>query len=170
MTQIRRTFSTPAEIVSTKLAQQIPLLDAVLNESMRVSPVLPGPMWRRSDKPIQVAGHIVPGKTEMGAMRHNIFRNEDCFHRATEFLPQRWLERDGVFKDDNLETSQPFGLGPRTCIGRNIAWMEMRLITAKLLWNFDFEPITREWNCPEYLVLFRGPMYMKVTIRTEIEE
>lgn len=103
---------------------------------MRVSPVLPGPMWRRTDNPIPVAGHFVPARTELGAMRYNIFRNPDVFHRADEYLPQRWMERDGEFKDDNLDVCQPFGLGPRTCIGRNIAWMELRLIVAKLFVAF----------------------------------
>ena len=96
-----------------------------------MSPVLPGPMWRHTDYPIHVAGHMIPPHTELGAMRYNIFRNPDLFHRADEFLPQRWMEREGVFRDDDLEANQPFGLGPRTCIGRNIAWMELRLIVAK---------------------------------------
>lgn len=58
-------------------------------------------------------------------------------------------------------------MGPRTRVGRNIAWMELRLIVAKLLWHFDWEAVTREWNCPEYLVLYRGPMVMKARLRSE---
>lgn len=122
-------------------------------------------MWRRTNNPIPVAGHLVPAHTELGAMRYSIFRNPDVFNRADEYLPQWWMERDGEFKDDNLDASQPCGLGPRTCIGRNIAWMEMRLIVAKLLWQFDWEPVTKEWNCPEYLILYRGPMLMKAKSR-----
>ncbi|KAF9885993.1 hypothetical protein FE257_012171 [Aspergillus nanangensis] len=166
VSEIRNEFPTSDSVLSPKLAQKIPYLDAVLNESMRLSPVLPGPMWRRTDNPIPVAGYIVPGNTELGAMRYNIFRNPDVFHRADEYLPQRWMERDGEFKNDDLEASQPFGLGPRTCIGRNIAWMELRLIVAKLLWHFDWEPVTKEWNCPEYLVLYRGPMLMNARARS----
>ncbi|KAL5358309.1 cytochrome P450 [Aspergillus floccosus] len=167
VSEIRSEFTTPDSLVSPKIAQKIPYLDAVLNESMRVSPVLPGPMWRHTDNPIPVAGYMVPAHTELGAMRYNIFRNPDVFHRADEFLPQRWMQRDGEFRDDDLEASQPFGLGPRTCIGRNIAWMELRLIVAKLLWHFDWEAVTREWNCPEYLVLYRGPMVMKAQRRSD---
>ena len=141
VTEIRNQFPTSASLLSPKLAREIPYLDAVLKESMRVSPVLPGPMWRHTDYPIPVAGHMIPPHTELGAMRYNIFRNPDLFHRADEFLPQRWMEREGVFRDDDLEANQPFGLGPWTCIGRNIAWMELRLIVAKLLWHFDWEGV-----------------------------
>jgi cytochrome P450 len=32
---------------------------------------------------------------------------------------------------------QPFSLGPRNCIGKNLAIMEMRILIARLFWNFD---------------------------------
>jgi hypothetical protein len=130
--------------------------------------------WRWTDVPIEVAGHMVPGgyvhprlnfeillkvilRTELGAMRYNIFRNPDCFHEPEVFKPARWLKNMG----DNLEASLPFGLGPRTCIGWNIAMMELRLIVSKLLWKFDWTPVTEEANFPEYLVMYRGPILMR---------
>jgi cytochrome P450 len=159
--EVRATFATYESINSRTTGQGIPFMDAVLNEAMRITPVLPGPMWRRTDHPLNVCNYPVPGGTELGAMRYNIFRNPKCFHDPTVFKPERWMQDMG----DDLEASQPFGLGPRTCIGRNIAWMEMRLIVAKLLWSFDWQPITKEFNCPEYLVMYRGPMLMKATPR-----
>jgi len=57
---IRDKFAT-FDSINAPTAGKIPLLDAVLNEAMRVSPVLAGPMWRRTDIPIEVAGHMVPG-------------------------------------------------------------------------------------------------------------
>lgn len=38
---------------------------------------------------------------------------------------------------------QPFSVGPRNCIGRNLANAEMRLILTRVLWKFDLE------LCPE---------------------
>lgn len=38
---------------------------------------------------------------------------------------------------DDLAASQPFLLGPRGCIGQNLAKLEMRLVLAKLAWRFD---------------------------------
>lgn len=45
---------------------------------------------------------------------------------------------DPEFKDDKLDAVQPFIMGVNVCIGRGLAWMEMRLTLAKLLWEFDW--------------------------------
>lgn len=52
------------------------------------------------------------------------------------FHPERWLG-DPAFADDRKDAFQPFHLGPRNCLGRNLAYIEMRLILSRILWNFD---------------------------------
>jgi cytochrome P450 len=41
------------------------------------------------------------------------------------------------YASDKKKASQPFSLGPRGCIGRNLTYVELRLILGALLWNFD---------------------------------
>lgn len=163
--QIRSTFPSFDQIKSKEVANRIPLVDAVLNESMRLNPVLPGPMWRRTDNPIIVDGYAVPGGTEVGAMRLSIFQYKSAFHEPDKWIPQRFIEDLG----DNLEAFQPFGLGPRTCIGRHVAMVEMRLILTSLLWKFDWELITQKYDNPEYVVLYRSPLWMKATPRKDVK-
>jgi cytochrome P450 len=43
------------------------------------------------------------------------------------------------YDSDIKKASQPFSLGPRGCIGRNLTYVELRLILAALLGNFDVE-------------------------------
>jgi cytochrome P450 len=158
--ELRETFESLEDINSHKAAA-IPYLEAVMNEAMRVSPVLPGPMWRRASHVLKVGEHIIPPETDVGLIRWCVFRDPTCFNEPTKFKPERWIEDQG----DNLSVAQPFGVGPRMCIGRNIALMEMRLILAKLLWLFDWEPVTQKYENKEYLVQHRGPMIMKATPR-----
>ncbi|KAH8806051.1 benzoate 4-monooxygenase cytochrome P450 [Xylogone sp. PMI_703] len=161
--QVRTTFTSYDEITSKAVAAKIPLVDAVLNESMRLNPVLPGPMWRRTDHPITVDNQTVPAGTELGVVRLSVFHNKEAFHKPDQFIPMRWIENMG----DNLEAFQPFGLGPRTCIGRHIAMVEMRLILTKLLWKFDWELLNEEYDNPEYVVLYRSPLWMKAKSRSD---
>jgi cytochrome P450 len=51
---------------------------------------------------------------------------------------------------------QPFFVGGRSCLGQNIAWAEMRLVVARLLWNFDLEPVDRlEWKSQKTYYLWQ---------------
>jgi cytochrome P450 len=66
------------------------------------------------------------------------------FHQADQFNPERWLSEAtdnpaSPFFSDNREVFQPFSIGPRNCIGRNLAYAEMRMILARVLWTFDLE-------------------------------
>lgn len=42
-----------------------------------------------------------------------------------------------AFANDDLKGFHPFSLGPRSCIGRELAWMQGKLFMAKVLWSFD---------------------------------
>ena len=58
------------------------------------------------------------------------------FVKPDFFVPERWLE-DASFDGDRKAALQPFGLGSRNCLGQSLAWIEMRVIMAHVLWNFD---------------------------------
>lgn len=61
------------------------------------------------------------------------------FTKPHDFIPERFLEKDHVaFAGDNYAAYQPWSVGVRNCIGRNLAYAELRLVLAKLLWHFDF--------------------------------
>jgi cytochrome P450 len=54
------------------------------------------------------------------------------FTNAAQFAPQRWLD-DAVDK----KASMPFGAGPRTCPGRYLALLEIKVALAMLLARFE---------------------------------
>lgn len=78
-------------------------------------------------------------QTSVTVQQYAAGRSRDNFHRPDEFLPQRWLSGadSAEFVDDRRAASQPFSIGARNCIGRQLAYAEMRLILAKVLWHFD---------------------------------
>jgi len=69
-------------------------------------------------------------------------RSPRFYHDPLHYRPQRWLPSDHplydtAFANDDLKGFHPFSLGPRSCIGRELAWMEGKLFMAKVLWTFD---------------------------------
>jgi len=61
-------------------------------------------------------------------------RSARNFKDPLKFDPDRWLNHNGY---DDFNAYQPFSVGPRGCIGRSLANVEMRLVYARFLWNFD---------------------------------
>jgi cytochrome P450 len=71
-------------------------------------------------------------------MRHDSVSDQH-FERPAEFDPQRWLE--GGDASHAKRVSMPFGAGPRTCPGRYLALVEMKMALAMLLGSFDIESV-----------------------------
>jgi cytochrome P450 len=70
-------------------------------------------------------------------------RSKTFFHDAVVFTPERWLpsaqDPKSPFYNDVRKAVQPFSVGPRSCMGKDLAWAELRLVLAHLLWAFDIE-------------------------------
>ena len=91
-------------------------------------------------------------------------------------MPERWLpigERPEEYDHDQLSASKPFSVGFHSCLGRNLAWVELRLVVTRLLWAFDIldEPTERvEFDdFPVILLVQKQPMKIRVKVRQEVE-
>ena len=61
-----------------------------------------------------------------------MMRNEEYFPEPDKFIPERWIkDEDGKITRAGFKFL-PFGFGPRMCIGRRIAELEMHLLLAKV--------------------------------------
>ena len=89
------------------------------------------------------------------------------FHRPRDFVPERWLDdAPPEFANDDRAALQPFSVGTRNCIGRNLAYAEMRLILAKMLFHFDLrldEARTGDWfDQPAWGLWFKRPLEVRL--------
>jgi cytochrome P450 len=66
--------------------------------------------------------------------------NDEFFPEPTSFKPERWLAAD-TDKPLDKKVSMPFGSGPRTCPGRYLALMEIKMALAMVLGSFDIESV-----------------------------
>jgi cytochrome P450 len=192
--EIRGQFQNESEISLTKL-QELTYLTAVLNEGLRLCPPVPWMIPRVvPEKGETVCGVWLPGgvslilvpaaagrwvdnvplQTPVSIQAYTMNRDEARFHDASSFLPERWLPESATdpgspFYKDQRHCMQPFSVGPRNCIGQHIAWAEMRLIMAKLLWNFDFKASKGEqlkWeDLRTFVLVEKRPIYVDYKLR-----
>ncbi|GMR62889.1 hypothetical protein PMAYCL1PPCAC_33084, partial [Pristionchus mayeri] len=112
----------------TKLGQ-LPYLDAVIKESLRIYPLASFTTGRRCTRDTVIGGISIERGTYVQPDVYSIHFNEDIWgDDAAQFRPERWLS----------STVPPhaflsFGLGPRKCIGYKLAMMEIKMAMVLLL-------------------------------------
>ncbi|KAF7539197.1 hypothetical protein G7054_g2378 [Neopestalotiopsis clavispora] len=113
-------------------------LEASLNEALRLFP--PSAASQQRIVPpggATIDGYYVPAGKTVAVSPWATNRSSLNFYEPDSFRPERWLGEGEQYENDHLNASLPFGTGPRVCIGKNLAYMEMRLLAAHLLWHFD---------------------------------
>ena len=195
--EVRTSYSSSDDINLINVSR-LKYLIAVLDESMRVYPPVPV----QSARVVPKGGSVVNGKfvpegvsaynllplvfvcwtnkekTSVNVQQYPAYHLEANFHRPNDFIPERWLdEQDPTSRKDDKAMFQPFAVGPRNCIGRNLAYAEMRLIMAKVLWNFDLSlddgkmkqhDGTGEWLRQRIFGLWeKKPLWVKLTRRQQ---
>jgi len=119
----------------------MPYLTAVCNETLRLYPTVPITV-RVSVKSTKIGAQFIPSNTTAVISQWAINHDHDLWGAdAEEFRPTRWLEGEYAA---NGGAKSPYALltflhGPRSCIGRSFALMEMRCLLAVLTKRFRFE-------------------------------
>ncbi|KAF9891098.1 hypothetical protein FE257_005034 [Aspergillus nanangensis] len=134
--EIRSTFQSEDDI-TLEVAHELPYLSACLEENLRIFPPAPIGFLREIQKGGDVIdGHHIPGGTAVSVSSWCAHHNPENFKDPDLFVPERWLD-DPKYKGDEKLATRPFSLGPRGCIGKDLSYVEMRLVVCRLLWNFE---------------------------------
>ncbi|KAF4549640.1 Cytochrome P450-like protein 81 [Elsinoe fawcettii] len=130
--------------------RQLPFLDAVIKEALRCHPAAGLTLERIVPSGGRtISGVYLPAGTIVGANAWVIHRHQGIFGPdAAQWRPQRWLEADNETKRRMENHIFSFGMGARTCIGKNISLLEMYKMVPALLNRFeiDFDRPDREWD------------------------
>lgn len=150
--EIRENFTDVEEIVSGTKLNNLTYLKACIDEAMRLAPAVPGAMPREiMPGGAEVDGLYLPGGTDCGTPCYAIHRHPDYYREPEAYVPERWIEGATCQTADKLWVSTkddvdiarrafcPFSIGPRGCIGKSMALMEMRLTLARMFFLFDVE-------------------------------
>lgn len=164
--EIRGSFSSDEDITMLRVSY-LKYLDAVIEESLRLYPPVPIALTRST--PLEgatICGHWVPGNVSVGVPQFTAFTSAVNFAEPHSFIPERMLQdHDAKFDQDHKAVVQPFSAGPRNCIGKNLAMSEMKLVLARIIFNFDLELVNEKqnWLDQKVFTLWRKhPLMMRI--------
>ncbi|KAF3761239.1 cytochrome P450 [Cryphonectria parasitica EP155] len=117
--------------------RNLPYLTAVIKESLRVSTPIPGNLPRVVPKGgAYVGGTFIPPKSIVSVCPRLIHYNAEIYKDPRSFIPERWLGPEaGALEKWHV----PFSKGPRSCIGFNIAYLELYTCLSNFFGLMDME-------------------------------
>ncbi|KAJ3522695.1 hypothetical protein NM208_g12750 [Fusarium decemcellulare] len=120
--------------------EELPLLDAVLNEGLRCFPAIPMSLPRYVPQGGRaIDGFSLPEKTVVSCQSFSVHRiNDDVFPDPDTFYPERWLEAEG--DADRRRLQWAFSSGGRGCIGKHLAMAEMKTLLRDVYSEYETEP------------------------------
>jgi cytochrome P450 len=112
---------------SSKDLDALPLLHAVLMETLRLRAAIPGGQPRMTPYPSCSLGEFsdIPGGIRVGAQAHSVHRNENVYPEPEKWDHRRWLDKENNYTEDQRKERDrwfwAFSSGGRMCIGSNFA-------------------------------------------------
>ncbi|OVA14189.1 Cytochrome P450 [Macleaya cordata] len=144
-------------------------LHAALSEALRLYPPLP------MNRKLALNGDVLPNGTilkpgtkiliSMYAMaRMEWVWGKDCF----EFKPERWIDEDGKLSHEPMTKFFVFNAGPRTCVGKEMAFTQMKSVAAAIIFNFRVEVVEGQVVQPKPSLVLHTKNGLRVRIKERV--
>lgn len=127
------------ELITWKQSITLPYLDACIKEAGRLHPPF-GLPYERVVPPegSTICGQKLPGGTIVGISAWVVHRDYEVFGADSDlWRPERWIECDGDKRRRMENALFTFGAGTRSCIGKNISYLEIYKLVPSLLRRYD---------------------------------
>ncbi|KAF2711840.1 cytochrome P450 [Pleomassaria siparia CBS 279.74] len=139
--EVRTAFASSNEIYSGSKLNSCVYLYACIEESLRRAAPVPSHMPRVvMSGGMEIDGHLLPEGTVVGVSAYSIHHSPTHFSDPWSFKPERWMESDVVTPEDisHARTAfNPFSLGTRGCIGKSVAYLQLKLTLAHVIYRYD---------------------------------
>ncbi|KAK5121698.1 hypothetical protein LTR85_004870 [Meristemomyces frigidus] len=121
---------------SDKDIRQAPHLNGAIDEALRLPPPVPSGVSRLTPgEGMWVGDTWVPGNATFIMPQYVMGRDESIYANANAFVPERWYGKPEMVK--HKDAFATFSTGPFGCIGKNLALMELRTLTTRLILDYD---------------------------------
>lgn len=140
-------------VVSKSMISQMPYLDAVIKESMRLYPVAPfivrmlttditipiDEKHASNNDNARMNTTTLPATSFACIWIYALHRNPKLWDRPNDFLPERWIDpalRSRDLGQEEYGGYMPFAIGPRNCLGQPLAQVILRIVLARILHTY----------------------------------
>ncbi|KAF1753435.1 hypothetical protein GCK72_019992 [Caenorhabditis remanei] len=125
-------------LVTTADKNDLPYMNAVINESQRCANILPVNVLHMTTKDTVISGFPIKKGTGVVAQISTVMLDEKVFPEPYTFNPDRFIDENGKLK--KVEELIPFSIGKRQCLGEGLARMELFLFISNFFNRYQISP------------------------------
>ena len=146
MEELNKNIPNPDELTYDSF-KNCKFLDAVLNETMRIFSTVNGIFPREAKMDHELTVHItgkdvkfpVKKGTLVNAQSVTTHYKDTIYKDPMEFNPHRFLDEEGKLVNPEPFTFMNFSGGTRSCVGKQLAMNEMRVLVTAIVTGFDVQ-------------------------------
>lgn len=140
-------------------------LHGALCESLRLYPSVPLNHKDVVQPDILPSGHRVDQNTKMLFSLYSTGRMEEIWGEdCLEFKPQRWITERGGIKYVPSYKFIAFNAGPRSCLGKEISFVQMKIIATAVLYRFHVQVVEGHPVSPSNSIILHMKHGLKVRV------
>ncbi|XP_059056285.1 cytochrome P450 4C1-like [Achroia grisella] len=151
--EMKSIFGDSERSATTDDLSQMKYLELCIKETLRLYPPVHF-VARMLNERVKLSNYTIPANTDCMIHIFDLHRREDLYKNALAFEPERFLPENSVGRHPYAYI--PFSAGPRNCIGKKFAMMEMKSAMSAVIRRYKLEPITK----PEE-VRFAGDLILR---------
>ncbi|KAI1819538.1 cytochrome P450 [Xylaria intraflava] len=126
------------DIKDYRALQSLAHLNACIYETLRLNPAVPSAGLRIPPKGgMMFDGVFIPEYTTIVTPQYSLHRDETCFLRPDEWIPERFTTKPELMPNKNAFVA--WSIGKMSCLGKNLSLLEIRVGAALFLTEFDIE-------------------------------
>ena len=143
-------------VATSDIVKNLPYLAACINEGLRLHSTS-GVGLPRVVPPggLMIGGRMYPEGSILSVPTFTIHRDPEVWGPDVDiYRPERWFEEDK--KEGMLLAFNAFSYGPRACVGKNLANMELQLIIGTIFRRFDFVKMNPDIPVRIFIIIIMG--------------
>ncbi|XP_015866209.3 alkane hydroxylase MAH1-like [Ziziphus jujuba] len=140
-------------------------LHAALCETLRLYPPVPINHKCPTQADTLPSGHHIKANQRILFSFYSMGRREEIWGKdCSEFKPERWISDDGGIVYVPSYKFTAFNTGPRTCLGKDMGFIQMKMIAASILWNYQVKAVEEHPVIPNTSIILYMQHGLKVRV------
>ncbi|GFP92735.1 alkane hydroxylase mah1 [Phtheirospermum japonicum] len=164
-TKIRKDEGKNPRFFSVEECDKLFYLHAALCETLRLFPPIGLEIKAPAEHDVLPSGNSVRPNTRIVVSFYSTGRMESVWGKdCMEFKPERWLSPGGGIKHESSFKFPAFNVGPRTCPGKKMAFIEMKLVAAFIVHRYSVRVVESETVSPRNAIMLKADHGLRVRL------